>query len=65
MIGPGGLAAEAPGGEAEGGVWKCHPGGKEEAIRDLRQLCTCSAEKPALETAARAGGLPRAPTQYS
>lgn len=55
MIGSGGLAAEAPGGEAEGGVWKCHPGGEEEAVRDVRRLRTCSSEKPALEAAARTG----------
>ncbi len=59
MIGPGGLAAEAPGGEAEGGVWRrCH-GVEEEAVWNIGRLCTRSAEEPALEaTAARTGELP-------
>lgn len=54
LIGPGGLAVETPGGEAEGGVWGRGPGGEEEAVR---QLCTCSAEEPSLEAAARSGEL--------
>lgn len=57
VIGPGGLAAEAPGGEAEGGVWRRRHGGEKEAVRQLR---TGSAEEPALEAAARAGELHRA-----
>lgn len=52
MIGPGGLAVEAPGGQAEGGVRRRRHGGEEEAVRQLR---TRSAEEPALEAAVRAG----------
>lgn len=58
VIGPGGLAVEAPGGEAEGGVWSRRAGGEEEAVGNVRQLRTRSAEKPALETAAPTGELP-------
>lgn len=59
MIGPGGLAVEAPGGEAEGGVRRRRHGGEEEAVGNIRRLCARSAEKPALETAASTGELPR------
>lgn len=45
LVGPGGLAAEAPGGEAEGGVWRRRHGAEEEAGRELGP---CSAEEPAL-----------------
>lgn len=56
MFGPGGLAAEAPGGEAEGGVWQRGPAGEEEATWDVWRLCTSPSEEPALEAAARSGG---------
>ena len=59
MIGSGGLAAEAPGGEVEGGVWKCRLGVEEEAVWSVGQIRSCSAQKPALETAARTGELLR------
>ena len=52
MIGPGGLAAEAPGGEAEGGVRRRGHGGEKEAVWQLR---AGSAEEPALEAAAAGG----------
>lgn len=55
VIGPGGLAAEAPGGEAEGGDWQRGAGAEEEAVRRLWRLRSCSAEEPALEAAARTG----------
>lgn len=58
MIGPGGLAVERPGGEAEGGVWGRRPGGEEEAGWNIRRLRSRSAEEPALETAASTGELP-------
>lgn len=57
MIGPGGLAVEAPGGEAEGGVGRRRHGGEEEADGNGRRLRARPAEKPALEAAARAGEL--------
>lgn len=59
VIGPGGLAAETPGGEAEGGVWRCRPGGEEEAVWNGWRLCTSPAEEPALEATSRTGKLPR------
>lgn len=58
VIGPGGLAVETAGGEAEGGVWGHRPGGEEEAGGNIRRLRSRSAEEPALETAASAGELP-------
>lgn len=61
MIGPGGLAVEAPGGQAEGRVRRRRHGGEEEAVRQLRPR---SAEEPALEAAVRTGELPT-PRQYN
>lgn len=61
MIGLGGLAVEAPGGQAEGGVRRRRHGGEEEAVRQLRPR---SAEEPALEAAACTGELPT-PRQYN
>lgn len=57
VIGPGGLAAEEPGGEAEGGVRRRLPGGEEEAGWNVRVLRAGPAEKPALEAAAHTGEL--------
>lgn len=59
VIGPGGLAVETPGGQAEGGVWGRGHGGEEEAVR---QLCARSAEEPSLEAAARSGELKKTAT---
>jgi len=59
VIGPGGLAVEAPGGEAEGGVRRRCADVEEEAVWNVRRLRTRSAEKPALEAAACTGELPR------
>lgn len=58
LVGPGGLAAKAPGGEVEGGVWRCCLDAEEEALWTFCQLHTGSTEKPALEAAACAGEPP-------
>lgn len=58
LVGPGGLAAKAPGGEVEGGVWRCCLDAEEEALWTFCQLRTGSSEKPALEAAACAGEPP-------
>lgn len=57
VIGSGGLAAQTPGGEDEGGVWKHHLVAEEEAVRNAGNG-RCSAEEPALEAAVGAGELP-------
>lgn len=54
LIGPGGLAAEAPGEQAEGGVRRRGHGVEEEAVG---QLCSGAAEEPSLEAAVRSGEL--------
>lgn len=56
MIGPGGLAVEAPGGQVKGGVRGRRHGGEKEAVWQLR---TGPAEEPALEAATCTGELPR------
>lgn len=53
LIGPGGLAAEAPGGKAEGGVRRRRHGAEEEAVGERRPG---SAEEPALEASTYTGG---------
>lgn len=52
LIGPGGLAAEAPGEQTEGGVRRRRHGVEEEAVG---QLCSGTAEEPSLEAAVRSG----------
>lgn len=53
MIGPpGGLAAETPGVQVEGGVRRCGTGAEEEAVWELR--CTGTAQEPTLEGTAAA-----------
>lgn len=52
LIGPGRLAVEAPGGQAEGRVWQHRHGVEKEAIRCL---CTCTTEEPTLEASTCTG----------
>lgn len=56
VIGPGGLAVEAPGGQVEGGIRRRRHGGEKEAVWQLR---TGPTEEPALEAATCTGELSR------
>lgn len=52
LIGPGRLAVEAPGGQAEGRVWRRRHGVEKEAVG---YLCTSSTEEPTLEASTCTG----------
>lgn len=52
LIGPGRLAVDAPGEQAEGRVWQHRHGVEKEAFR---YLCTRSTEEPTLEASTCTG----------